>query len=127
MLCMISVPIFEAIIFWGLLRHKTIVAGTTESQETIVKQQEHTINGERKDLEDQNQDLSAPTIVDRIRFVPKLFKYMIPLFVVYFSQYFINQGLVSDISYNYYLNLISYFNHLPVGINLLPAYMAVKG
>lgn len=88
MLGMISVPIFEAIIFWGLLKHKKIVTYMTDSKEAIVE-------NETKDFEAQKNDLSSPSIIDRIKHVPKLFKYMVPLFVIYFSQYFINQGLVS--------------------------------
>lgn len=93
MLCMISVPIFEAMIFWGLLRHRKIAKRTSECKETTENEDEN------NDVEEQKIDLSAPTIMDRIRFIPKLLKYMIPLFIVYFSQYFINQGLVSETLY----------------------------
>lgn len=33
------------------------------------------------------------TIREKIQFMPRLFKYMIPLFIVYFSEYLINQGV----------------------------------
>uniref|UniRef100_A0A336KKH1 CSON005562 protein n=1 Tax=Culicoides sonorensis TaxID=179676 RepID=A0A336KKH1_CULSO len=83
MLGMISVPIFEAIIFWGLLRHKKV---------TVI-QAENGHNENNKDIEQHKETSSAPSIIDRIKFLPKLLKYAIPLFVIYFSQYFINQGL----------------------------------
>ncbi|XP_063709903.1 battenin-like [Culicoides brevitarsis] len=81
MLCMISVPIFEAFIFWGLLRHRELPK-TEENEETEVKDAE------------KQEELGAPSILDRIKYIPKLLRYMIPLFIVYFSQYFINQGLL---------------------------------
>uniref|UniRef100_A0A336LVK9 Battenin n=1 Tax=Culicoides sonorensis TaxID=179676 RepID=A0A336LVK9_CULSO len=83
MLGMISVPIFEAIIFWGLLRHKKIT----------TNQAENGLNDNNKDIEQHKETSNAPSITDRIKFLPKLLKYAIPLFVIYFSQYFINQGL----------------------------------
>lgn len=96
MLGMIGVPFFEAFIFWGLLRHRTLAEGRSDSQERTVNEKDSGV--ESKGVEEQKVDLSAPTIMDRIRFIPKLLKYMVPLFIVYFSQYFINQGLVSGFS-----------------------------
>lgn len=34
------------------------------------------------------------TFGEKIRYVPSLLKYMIPFFLVYLFEYFINQGLV---------------------------------
>jgi len=36
------------------------------------------------------------TILEKLRIIPSLLKYMIPLGLVYLFEYFINQGLVSN-------------------------------
>lgn len=56
------------------------------------------INIEKSDIKEKeisehsSEDVNL-TISQKIKLIPSLLKYMIPLFLVYISQYFINQGL----------------------------------
>ena len=47
---------------------------------------------EKAITEHSSEDVNL-TISQKIKLIPSLLKYMIPLFLVYISQYFINQGL----------------------------------
>ncbi|GFR62223.1 battenin [Elysia marginata] len=44
-------------------------------------------------LEESRQKQMQLTLHDKLRLIPGLFKYMVPLTLVYFAEYFINQGL----------------------------------
>lgn len=86
LLVMLIVPLLQAITFWGLLKHPahsriSITKNDVESQEQIIKVPEKSIR-------------------DKIRLVPGLLKYMIPLGLVYFFEYFINQGLYELVEFN---------------------------
>lgn len=50
-----------------------------------------TIN--KKEAEPESSVSQVTVRVSKYRLIPKLLKYMIPLMLVYFAQYFINQGL----------------------------------
>lgn len=91
MLIMLIVPIIEGIAFWGILRNPNgIPKQELESQnlQTMCKQDSSITKEEGE--EEENFSFN-----DKIRYMPSLLKYMIPLFLVYFAEYFINQGLVS--------------------------------
>ena len=104
---MISVPIVEAAVFWLLLRKPSEELLTTGSSDTIVTNlTDDNIYNEKyastsgsteivKDIEN-SCDEEKPLIgfKSKISYVLKLLKYMIPLGLVYFLEYFINQGLV---------------------------------
>ena len=88
---MIIVPAIEAVAFYGLLRTpqtiprndstvSTITTGTTDTAvEVGYKDDEKPLTG----------------LGSKLRYVPSLLKYIIPLSLVYLFEYFINQGLVS--------------------------------
>lgn len=86
MLMMLSVPLLEGATFWVLLRNpRTIPKSDSEPQfNQSPNDQESATGGETK-----------LSLGDRIRYIPSLLKYVIPLLSVYLFEYFINQGLVS--------------------------------
>lgn len=87
MLIMLSVPLLEGATFWMLLR----------SPNTIPKRDsEPQFNQSPNDQETATSGTETKmSIGDKIRYVPSLLKYVIPLLAVYLFEYFINQGLVS--------------------------------
>lgn len=101
---MIVVPAIEAVAFWGLLRRPTSLPSASGSQEitSTTDDTDHELTNSASDLENTRPALNddeQPLIglKNKIKYVPKLFKYMIPLTLVYFLEYFINQGLVRAI------------------------------
>ncbi|XP_012280291.1 battenin [Orussus abietinus] len=86
LLLMLIVPAIQAITFWLILVHPkpiniSIVKEGTESQQQIV-------------------DVPVKSFLDKLRIVPQLLKYMLPLGFVYFFEYFINQGLIELIQFD---------------------------
>jgi battenin len=67
------------------------------------------------DLEETNESYGDITFMDRIQHLIPLLKYMVPLFVVYYSEYLINQsvapnlkfktGIITKDNYVYYANM----------------------
>ncbi|XP_014211039.1 battenin [Copidosoma floridanum] len=84
LLAMLVVPAIQAITFWLVLTHP-------EPTITLV-----TDNG---GVGSQEQIIEAPKMstARKIRLVPGLLKYMIPLGLVYLFEYFINQGLMVNV------------------------------
>ncbi|XP_052888711.1 battenin isoform X2 [Anopheles moucheti] len=85
-LIMLVVPALEAAAFWLLLRHKN-TDKPAEPEEAKEKPEEidyTTLPEDERPLENWQQ---------RIRYIPSLFIYMIPLVLVYLLEYYINQGL----------------------------------
>jgi battenin len=82
LLLMLVVPVIQALVFWLVMTHP-------EPTLTLV-----TENG---GVGSQEQIIEAPkmTLNQKLKLVPSLSKYMIPLGLVYLFEYFINQGLVS--------------------------------
>lgn len=118
LLGMLIIPVIEAVVFWCLLRHppnkelpksktqhnkfkKTDIAQTSQDSDGIFQinlsqsQMGNQYFVKEKDVESCSIISTFTTVMDKIKFLPKLTGYMIPLFIIYFSQYFINQGLVS--------------------------------
>lgn len=110
MLIMLVAPVLEAVAFWGILSHDNHVyveekrssqlsnnsaggvdnkAGTFDS--TVSVQARSDENLERDGVEELEPLVGFKS---KIRYIPRLFKYMIPLTLVYLLEYFINQGLV---------------------------------
>lgn len=77
MLIMMTIPTAQCIAFWIVLRKPEVV------------QEEKTISV--IDLDPDSKELEG--LVERIKYMGKLMKYMGPLLFVYFFEYFINQGL----------------------------------
>ncbi|XP_058789347.1 battenin [Phymastichus coffea] len=84
LLLMLVVPIAQALTFWLMLTHP-------EPTMTLV------VNG----VGSQEQIIAAPkmTMRQKLALVPKLLTYMVPLGLVYFFEYFINQGLYELIEF----------------------------
>lgn len=106
MLLMLSVPLIEGAAFWFLLRNpctipkrnsETEIKTVPDDQETAPQKKEETF-----------------TLGDKIRYVPSLLKYMVPLSSVYLFEYFINQGLVSIIYCCFFINLLLCINFFPL-------------
>uniref|UniRef100_A0A182U508 Battenin n=1 Tax=Anopheles melas TaxID=34690 RepID=A0A182U508_9DIPT len=88
-LIMLVVPGLEAAAFWLLLRHKDTdkPADISEQEAGNEKPEEidyNTLPEDERPLENWNQ---------RLRYIPSLFIFMIPLILVYLLEYYINQGL----------------------------------
>lgn len=90
MLLMLSVPLLEGATFWILLRNpKSIPKSNSEPKfNQSPNDQESALGCTETKL----------SLSDKIRYVPSLLKYVIPLLAVYLFEYFINQGLVSVIA-----------------------------
>ncbi|XP_011501961.1 PREDICTED: battenin [Ceratosolen solmsi marchali] len=86
LLLMLVVPVIQALVFWLVMTHP-------EPTLTLV-----TDNG---GVGSQEQIIEAPkmTLGQKLRLVPKLSKYMVPLGLVYLFEYFINQGLYELIEF----------------------------
>lgn len=88
MLMMLSVPLLEGATFWVLLRNpNTIPKRDSEPQ----------INQSPNDQETAAECAEKKlSLSDKIRYIPSLLKFVVPLLLVYLFEYFINQGLVSS-------------------------------
>lgn len=114
LLVMLIVPAAEAIAFWIILRHNNQAAAevavtngcdnpvtVTDSNSDFQNVQGSKQEGSQEDVEKtqvspyDEEDTPLIGFKQKIRYVPKMFKYMIPLTLVYLFEYFINQGLVS--------------------------------
>lgn len=86
LLLMLIVPCIQAVTFWFILVHPS------NTNHLFVKR--HT--------ESQEQIIETPTInfKDKIRLIPGLLKYMVPLGLVYFFEYFINYGLYELVQFD---------------------------
>lgn len=110
MLIMLSVPILEGVAFWLILRRPTETPTThgidntqfeIQSTETLSATDTFdniNLNTRVDDAEMSNNVNDSETpfgLKEKIRYLPSLLKYMVPITLVYFLEYFINQGLVS--------------------------------
>lgn len=81
MLLMLCVPLLEGVAFWIFLRNPQCLPRNSSDVQHDS---------------DKFETFHTFTLGDKIRSLPRLLKYMIPLTSVFFLEYFINQGLVSD-------------------------------
>lgn len=81
---MVAVPVLEGIMFFGLLR------APKPLEDRLAEQK---ISEQEMDNVEENVE---PLIgfKQKIKYIPSLFIFMIPLSLVYLLEYFINQGLV---------------------------------
>lgn len=88
---MLIIPVLLAISFWIILDHPRMIV--SESQEFIAERAARCCG---------QASAPGPTISlkQKLRLVKPLLKYMIPLGLVYFAEYFINQGLTELITFN---------------------------
>ncbi|XP_031627293.1 battenin [Contarinia nasturtii] len=84
-LIMLSVPLIEGAAFWFLLRDpRSIPKRDSETEFSAA------VDDQETGVENKKETLS---LGDKIRYLPSLLKYMIPISLVYLFEYFINQGL----------------------------------
>lgn len=88
LLLMIFVPTLELITFNFLLNEPTVPHHETSDQEHRRLMAEIEVHGELTE----NPPLA--TIAQKFAYIPELMIYFVPLMLVYFFEYFINQGLV---------------------------------
>lgn len=86
LLVMIMVPVIEIFTFFFVLTKPRIAASEREENEDETS----ALVGSRG-----NQPPVPMTVAEKLRYIPQLMIYVIPLCLVYFFEYFINQGLVS--------------------------------
>lgn len=92
LLIMIVVPIVEFIVYKTLLSPpRNFVEFNIERERTETNDNESTPLVDRE----RNTQSTSLTFGDKIALIPYLLVYIIPLVLVYFFEYFINQGLVS--------------------------------
>lgn len=92
LLIMISVPVLEAFVFTFLLRHPK--STDTDQSDSNTISSEKTVEmgeGSTDPLSDDEKPLVG--LSEKLRYIPSLFKYIIPLLLVYLFEYFINQAL----------------------------------
>ncbi|XP_059609156.1 battenin [Phlebotomus argentipes] len=104
LLVMLVVPAAEVVAFWGILRHNhqpqiSATAGsdnpgaTSDSNNDLQRSQEDVEKTTPSQTSYDEEDAPLIGFREKIRYIPKMFKYMIPLTLVYLFEYFINQGL----------------------------------
>lgn len=89
MLIMLIVPLIEGLAFWLLLRDPNEIP---QHELELESQNPQTMDIQESIVTKEEEEFSFN---DKIRYMPSLLKYMLPIFLVYFAEYFINQGLVS--------------------------------
>jgi len=99
LLLMLVVPVLMAASFWWLLRTpgserctwESLIYGSTTSQAV----EDHSPSSETLTQPETVSVESPPTftIAEKLRIIPSLLVYMVPLGLVYLFEYFINQGL----------------------------------
>ncbi|KAH8261221.1 hypothetical protein KR044_005640 [Drosophila immigrans] len=99
MLIMLIFPAIEAFAFWLLLRRPQVLPVTTvESTEELI-----------------SDDKPLVGFKEKMSYVKHLFGYMLPLCLVYFFEYFINQGLFELVYFeNIFLDRASQYRWLNV-------------
>ncbi|XP_021930411.1 battenin isoform X2 [Zootermopsis nevadensis] len=121
LLVMLIVPVIMAAVFWLLLRApgsrtctwKSIINRNDSSQ---VNSEQSPSSVPAPKLESSPVESPKPlTVVEKIKLIPPLFVFMIPLGLVYLFEYFINQGLFELIYFpDIWLNLHEQYRWLQV-------------
>lgn len=91
LLLMLLVPTIQLITFLFILKEPSTRLPSLSSASSTTSLIDHTID---EDISIAQQPLS---FAQKIQYFPNILKYVLPLFAVYLCEYFINQGLVSDI------------------------------
>lgn len=106
---MLSVPILEGVAFWLILRKPSEKSNATVDTLNVGQTDNAAYEGHStdklsatdaidntKDIELNNECDTSFGLKEKILYLPSLLKYIIPITLVYFLEYFINQGLVSS-------------------------------
>lgn len=103
LLLMLVAPALEAIAFWGILRHNNHIhvdEQAISSKRTSASSSSGGAITEKEQIQQDSEQSSAGELEpltnfkSKMRYIPKLLIYMVPLTLVYLLEYFINQGLV---------------------------------
>lgn len=91
--------------FWFVMKHPKInEPESLVSLQIIGGQLQYNLNElQQENNGDHLLNTTSDTVWQKIKFIPKLMPYMLPIGFVYFFEYFINQALVS-IKKNCYLS-----------------------
>lgn len=122
MLIMIVVPVIEGIAFWCVLRTpaKPDILETMSSTATIVTDKTGVQSTDLSEVENTHElsEEERPLVglKNKLKYIPSLFKYAVPLTLVYFLEYLINQGLVS-IEFSTYKNKEDFSNNSLLSLN----------
>lgn len=93
LLIMITIPVLEAIVFFFLLTHPSEEETPILKTDTNVERSYDSVQQSSNSLQEDERPLVG--FKEQLAYVPSLLKFIIPLTLVYFFEYFINQGLVS--------------------------------
>ncbi|KAK3927679.1 Battenin [Frankliniella fusca] len=96
LLVMNVVPFWMGLSFWWLLVRPRLDSSDEETPVTIQKEKVVIV----KVQDDVPTHVTNASFLDKLRDVPPLLKYIVPLTMVYFFEYFINQGLFELIHYD---------------------------
>ncbi|KAF4530893.1 hypothetical protein B566_EDAN016411 [Ephemera danica] len=94
MYIMLVVPVLMAVTFWGILKHPLPVLKNLFGSPRPLGVQRGSIQSESPTI------VEDKTLMTKLIYILPLLKYMIPLGLVYFFEYFINQGLFELIYFN---------------------------
>lgn len=89
MLLMLLIPTLQAFAFYVLLQESHRPNTTSTSTTSLLAAQSDS-------EENASTRQTTPDFNQRIQYLPHLYKYVLPLFTVYISEYLINQGLVRN-------------------------------
>ncbi|XP_071438903.1 battenin isoform X2 [Hetaerina americana] len=111
LLIMLFVPALEAVVFVFLLKHPGKISVCNAPTDDELRSMMKNLSSE-PDAPVSNVKL---TLKEKIKFAPTLLKYMVPLVLVYFFEYFINQGIFELIYFpNIWLDCQSQYRWLQV-------------
>lgn len=88
LLVMLCVPVMMAVSFWGILVHPRL----RSRQPSVVVPDEEPLLSCSSGCSEQIK--STLTFMQKLKLIKPLLRFMIPLGLVYFAEYFINQGLL---------------------------------
>ncbi|XP_063695706.1 battenin-like isoform X2 [Culicoides brevitarsis] len=87
LLIMLCVPVVQSLVFIFLLKHPSSDKNYTISLEKIKN-----LNQSTEDITENDANKPLIGFSEKLRYIPSLFKYIIPLFLVNIFEYVINQG-----------------------------------
>lgn len=109
LLLMLIIPLMQLVSFALILKEPHRIGLLSSSASSSTSLIDHTI------IDDVTTIAAPPlTFQQKIKYAPKILKYVLPLLAVYVSEYFINQGLVNAVlkmnnfSYSIEFNKLKY-------------------
>ncbi|KAK7790899.1 hypothetical protein R5R35_007943 [Gryllus longicercus] len=95
LLLMLIVPVIMGLSFWLLLKHPGRISCCSDDGSLIIQNEDSPTNIVEADesVQDSNDQSVIHSFYRKLCDIPPLFRYMIPVGLVYLFEYFINQGL----------------------------------